>query len=93
MRGLTFDKLVNIILIVTILFLSLCSSPKVEVNQGMSEQEHLYRLEVFKIGLENERLHNEINNFKTAIIKDSVFIHNATNNQIDSLFTSYLGQP
>jgi len=86
---ITIDKLFNICLILAVLFLSLCSKPSVTVNEGISEEEYLYRLEVFKIGLENEKLKNEIQQFKNAMVKDSVFIHNATNKQLDSLFSDY----
>ena len=86
---ITFDRLVNFILLGVVLFLSLCSSPTVTINEGISEEEYNYRLEVFKIGLENQKLKDEIQGFKQEIIKDSVFIHNASTKQIDSLFTDY----
>ena len=87
------DKIINGILLVVILFLSLCSKPTVNVVEGISEEEYLYRLEVFKIGVENEKLRDEIQGFKKAMVKDSVFIHNATNKQLDSLFSNYFRQP
>ena len=83
------DKVINVILLIVILFLSLCSKPSVTVNEGISEEEYLYRLEVFKIGVENEKLRDEIQNFKEAMVEDSVFIHHATESELDSMFTEY----
>ena len=86
---ITFQQFTNIVLIGVILFLTLCSKPTVIVNEGISEDEYQYRLEVFKLTQVNKNLQNEIINFKESIIKDSVFVSTASNNQIDSLFTSY----
>jgi len=71
------DKVVNVVLLVVILFLSLCSKPSVTVNEGISEEEYLYRLEVFKIGLENQKLKDEIQGFKNKYESDTAIIHNA----------------
>jgi len=90
---INIDKVINGVLLIVIVFLSLCSKPTVNVVEGISEEEYLYRLEVFKIGVENEKLRDEIQGFKIQIIKDSAFVHNASNKQVDSLFTDYFGQP
>jgi len=71
------DKVVNVVLLVVILFLSLCSKPTVNVIEGISEEEYLYRLEVFKIGLENQKLKDEIQGFKNKYESDTAIIHNA----------------
>lgn len=83
------DKVVNVILLIVILFLSLCSKPTVNVVEGISEEEYLYRLEVFKIGVENEKLREEIQEFHNAMVKDSAFIHTATVSELDSMWADY----
>jgi len=93
MKGLTYDKAFTLILIGAVLFLSLCSNPQVTVNQGISEKEHLYRLEIFKLTQRNEDLQNDIKRFKQTLVKDSTFVAHASVSQIDSLFTNYFRQP
>ncbi len=45
---------------------------------------------ILTLSINDKKLLNyEIERFKDKIIADSAFVHNATNNQIDSLFTEY----
>jgi hypothetical protein len=46
-------------------------------------------LEIQSLKNDKKLLNYEIERFKDKIISDSAFVHNATNNQIDSLFTDY----
>ena len=86
---ITFQQFTNIVLIGIILFLTLCSKPTVIINEGISEEEFKYRIKVLELTQANQTLQNEIINFKESLIKDSVFVSHASNEQIDSLFTNY----
>jgi len=81
------DKLINIGLVIAILFLTLCSKSSVTINEGISEGEYLYRLEVFKIGLENEKLQDEIQGFKNKYEKDTAIINIATPTAISNILS------
>jgi len=70
------------------LILSLFKSSSVVV-EGYTQEEVDYLLEIQSLKNDKKYLKYEIERFKDKIIIDSAFVHNATNNQIDSLFTNY----
>jgi len=70
------------------LVLSLFKSTSVSV-EGYTQHEVDMMLEIQALKNDKKHLKYEIEVFKESIIKDSVFVHNATNEQIDSLFTNY----
>ncbi len=59
------------------------------IQEGYTQNEVDYLLKIKDLQNEKKHLRYEIEIFKESIIKDSVFVHNATNEQIDSLFTNY----
>jgi len=60
--------------------------------EGYTKEEVNYMLEIQQLKNESKHLKYEIEKFKESIIKDSVFVHNATNEQIDSLFSTYFNR-
>lgn len=93
MKKLDLNKILNYSLIVLgVLYLTHCQPTKevaVIPEDYISPREFKYRMDVIDLVQKNQTLEYEIQGIKKAIIKDSVFIHNATNHEIDSLFTGY----
>ena len=86
---ITFDRLVNIVLLIALLFVTLCSNPTVIVNEGITEGEFNYRVKVIELQNQNKNLQNDITKFKEAYHNDSINISHSTIGEIDSLFTTY----
>ena len=88
------DYILIVLLSVIALSLILNAFKRPTINvQGYTSKEVEYLLEINKLKQDKNLLKYEIEIFKEELIKDSVFVHHATNHQIDSLFTEYLGQP
>ena len=83
-----FILIASIGVIALSLVLSLFKSNTI-ISQGYTQKEVNYLLEIQNLKNDKKHLKYEIEIFKESIIKDSVFVHNATNEQIDSLFTNY----
>ena len=84
----------DLVLIVSIGIIALCLvlslfKSNVVIQQGYTPNEVNYLLKIQQLTNDKNRLSYEIEKFKESIIKDSLFVHNATNEQIDSLFTNY----
>jgi len=79
-------------IVVLLLVFSLFKQPKLIID-GYSSDEVNYLLEIQKLKQDKSRLFYDIEKIKTSIKADSVFIHNASNKQIDSLFSDYLRHP
>tara|TARA_R110000803_G_scaffold32995_2_gene72365 strand:- start:1129 stop:1401 length:273 start_codon:yes stop_codon:yes gene_type:complete len=88
MKRADFVLIVSIGVIALSLALSLFKSNTVNV-EGYTQKEVNYLLEIQNLKNDTKTLKYEIEKFKESIIKDSIFVHNASNQQIDSLFTSY----
>ena len=88
MKRLDLITLVVLGIIALSLVLSLFKSTSVSV-EGYTQHEVDMMLEIQALKNDKKHLKYEIEVFKESIIKDSVFVHNATNEQIDSLFTNY----
>ena len=74
--------------IALMLIYSTFKTPIINVN-GYTQKEVNYILEISNLKNETKRLKYDIEIFKESIIKDSAFVHNATNQQVDSLFSNY----
>jgi len=85
----------NIILIAIGLLIVLSVFKKQTVTiEGYTSKDVEYLLKIKDLENDKKILNYEIEIFKEELIKDSVFVHNATPKQIDSLFTEYFnGQP
>ena len=88
MKKLDLIALLLLGIIALSLILSLFKSSSVVV-EGYTQQEVNYLLEIQSLKNDKKYLKYEIERFKDKIIADSAFVYNATNNQIDSLFTNY----
>ena len=88
MKKIDLIALIVLGVIALSLILSLFKSSSVVV-EGYTQQEVDYLLEIQSLKNDKKTLKYEIERFKDKIIIDSAFVHNATNNQIDSLFTNY----
>jgi hypothetical protein len=88
MKKLDLIVLIVLGVIALSLVLSLFKGTSVRV-EGYTQQEVNYLLEIQSLKNDKKYLKYEIERFKDKIILDSAFVHNATNNQIDSLFTDY----
>ena len=88
MKRLDLIALIVLGIIAFSLILSLFKSTSVTI-EGYTQQEVDYLLEIQSLKNDKKTLNYEIERFKDKIIIDSAFVHNATNNQIDSLFTNY----
>lgn len=95
MRNISIEKIIVILLAVLVLnsFISWF------IPQGMTNEEHelklkLHDLEIEKAVLEdhNDRLEFKIKGFKDEIIKNDSVVDNATNEQLDSLFSDYFNR-
>ncbi len=95
MHNISIEKIVVILLAVLVLnsFISWF------IPQGMTNEEHelklkLHDLEIEKAVLEdhNDRLEFKIKGFKDEIIKNDSVVDNATNEQLDSLFSDYFNR-
>jgi uncharacterized ion transporter superfamily protein YfcC len=95
MRNISIEKIIVILLAVLVLnsFISWF------IPQGMTNEEHelklkLHDLEIEKSILEdhNDRLEFKIKGFKDEIIKNDSVVDNATNEQLDSLFSDYFNR-
>ena len=88
MKRLDLITLIVLGVIALMLILNAFKSTSVVV-EGYTQKEVDYLLEIQALKNDKKHLNYEIEKFKESIIKDSVFVHNATNEQIDSLFTNY----
>jgi len=95
MRNISIEKIVVILLAVLVLN----SVIGWFIPQGMTNEEHelklkLHDLEIEKAVLEdhNDRLEFKIKGFKDEIIKNDSVVDNATNEQLDSLFSDYFNR-
>jgi len=88
MKKLDLIALLLLGIIALSLILSLFKSTSTTI-EGYTQQEVNYLLEIQSLKNDKKLLNYEIERFKDKIISDSAFVHNATNNQIDSLFTDY----
>ena len=88
MKKLDLIALLLLGIIALSLILSLFKSTSTTI-EGYTQQEVDYLLEIQSLKNDKKLLNYEIERFKDKIISDSAFVHNATNNQIDSLFTDY----
>lgn len=88
MKKLDLIALLLLGIIALSLILSLFKSTSATI-EGYTQQEVNYLLEIQSLKNDKKLLNYEIERFKDKIISDSAFVHNATNNQIDSLFTDY----
>ena len=88
MKKLDLIALLLLGIIALSLILSLFKSTSTTI-EGYTQQEVNYLLEIQSLKNDKKLLNYEIERFKDKIILDSAFVHNATNNQIDSLFTDY----
>lgn len=88
MKKLDLIALLLLGIIAFSLILSLFKSTSSTI-EGYTQQEVDYLLEIQSLKNDKKYLKYEIERFKDKIILDSAFVHNATNNQIDSLFTDY----
>lgn len=88
MKKLDLIALLLLGIIAFSLILSLFKSTSATI-EGYTQQEVEYLLEIQSLKNDKKYLKYEIERFKDKIISDSAFVHNATNNQIDSLFTDY----
>ena len=88
MKKLDLIALLLLGIIALSLILSLFKSTSTTI-EGYTKQEVNYLLEIQSLKNDKKLLNYEIERFKDKIISDSAFVHNATNNQIDSLFTDY----
>jgi len=88
MKKLDLIALLLLGIIALSLILSLFKSTSTTI-EGYTQQEVEYLLEIQSLKNDKKLLNYEIQRFKDKIIADSAFVHNATNNQIDSLFTDY----
>jgi len=88
MKKLDLIALLLLGIIAFSLILSLFKSTSATI-EGYTQQEVDYLLEIQSLKNDKKLLNYEIERFKEKIILDSAFVHNATNNQIDSLFTDY----
>ena len=84
----------DLVLIVSIGIIALCLvlslfKSNVVIQQGYTPNEVEYLLKIQQLTNDKNRLSYEIEKFKESIIKDSVFVSTASNEQIDSLFTNY----
>lgn len=95
MLNISIEKIIVILLAVLVLnsFISWF------IPQGMTNEEHelklkLHDLEIEKSILEdhNDRLEFKIKGFKDEIIKNDSVVDNATNEQLDSLFSDYFNR-
>jgi len=66
---------------------------------GMSEEEHLYKLQIHDLKQEkdsllskNTELEAQLISFEDDILKNDSIIDNATSTQLDSMFTDYFRQ-
>ena len=91
MKRLDLITLIVLGIIALMLILSVFKSTSVVV-EGYTQKEVDYLLEIQSLKNDKKHMIYEIEKFKESIIKDSVFVHNATNGQIDSLFTSYFNR-
>lgn len=83
----TFERALMLALIIAVLFLSLCSSPTVIVNEGISEDEFNYRLKVLKQADKIKTLNNEIQDFKNIYEKDTSIIVRANVSALEHIIT------
>ena len=88
MKKLDLIALLLLGIIALSLILSLFKSTSATI-EGYTQQEVDYLLEIQSLKNDKKLLNYEIERFKEKIILDSAFVHNATNNQIDSLSTDY----
>ena len=95
MRNISIEKIVLVLLSVLVLN----SVIGWFIPQGMTNEEHelklkLHDLEIEKAVLEdhNDRLEFKIKGFKDEIIKNDSVVDNATNEQLDSLFSDYFNR-
>tara|TARA_R110000787_G_scaffold60649_1_gene137479 strand:- start:737 stop:1003 length:267 start_codon:yes stop_codon:yes gene_type:complete len=75
-------------IIALLLIYSSFKTPIININ-GYTQKEVDYLLEINNLKNKTKLLKYDIEIFKESIIKDSAFVHNASNQQIDSLFTNY----
>jgi len=89
------DYILIVLLSVIALSLILNAFKKPIINlEGYTPQEVEYLFKIKELENDKKILNYEIERFKEEIIKDSVFVHHATPQQLDSLFTEYFnGQP
>lgn len=85
--NLSKDNIILIVMGVLVVF-SLFKRTTVTV-EGYTSKEVEYLLKIQNLENDKKRLNYEIELFKEELIRDSVFIHSASNHQIDSLFTDY----
>ena len=64
--------------------------------EGMSEEEHAFKVRIHDLNQENQQLLDKNNKledklilFEDEIIKNDSIIHNSTTEQLDSMFTDY----
>ena len=88
MKKLDLIALLLLGIIALSLILSLFKSTSTTI-EGYTQQEVDYLLEIQSLKNDKKYLKYEIERFKDKIIIDSAFVHNATTDQIDSLFTDY----
>lgn len=88
MKRADFILVLSLAVIAVSLVFSLFKGDTVNI-EGYSQSEVDYLLKIQSLENEKKHLKYEIEKFKESIIQDSIFVHNATNDQIDSLFTNY----
>ena len=81
MKRADFVLIVSIGVIALSLTLSLFKSNTVNV-EGYTQKEVNYLLEIQNLKNDTKTLKYEIEKFKESIIKDSIFVHNASNQRI-----------
>jgi len=64
--------------------------------EGMSEEEHAFRVAIHDLNQKNQdlldvnkNLEIQLKSFEDEIIKNDSIIHNSTTEQLDSMFTDY----
>lgn len=95
MLNISIEKIIVILLAVLVLnsFISWF------IPQGMTNEEHELKLKLHDLEIEksimedhNDRLEFKIKGFKDEIIKNDSVVDNATNEQLDSLFSDYFNR-